>query len=487
MQVKLSKFAFLLFGLTVLLALIVFSANKWDLQDEVVLYGICVAVAVISESLIAVMAITIAVGVKAMAQGNVVIRRMAALEAIGGVTNICSDKTGTLTQGKMLAHKVWVPDLGILSIKDVTNILDPGDGRLEINDEPFDKFEVSSQAIISLLRAVLDAAALCNFASVFRSNTAAEESFEKQPSSREWNAIGDPRKIALQVLAMRFNRRKDTLLQDASLMPVMEHQFGSTLERMSVAYKRKDTENVEVFVKGASEAIILILKISEKEEAELSPVLNELASDVLRVLCIATKFISGNEERNLSHRNFMESRLELQGLIGIYDPPRAETFDAVKICHEAGIAVHMLTGDHLSTATAIAEKVGILKPDQRTSQSVMRAQDFDKLSDAEIDSMKSLPLVLARCSPTTKVKIVDALSRRQAFCVMTGDGVNDAPALKRAHVGISMGINGTNVAKDAFDMVLTDDNFASIVRSVEEGRRLFDNIQKVILPVAIFD
>jgi potassium/sodium efflux P-type ATPase len=181
----------------------------------------------------------------------------------------------------------------------------------------------------------------------------------------------------------------------------------------------------------------------------------------------------------------MESGLKLQGLVGLYDPPRTETLGAVKKCHDAGIAVHMLTGDHLSTATAIAQKVGILNPSLQTSQTVMRAQDFDKLSDAEIDLMPSLPAVLARCSPTTKVRMVDALSRRQAFCVMTGDGVNDAPALKRAHVGIAMGINGTDVAKDAADMVLTDDNFASIVKAVEEGRRLFDNIQKFLMHLLI--
>merc|ERR1711939_183249 len=184
-------------------------------------------------------------------------------------------------------------------------------------------------------------------------------------------------------------------------------------------------------------------------------------------------------------RTFMESGLKLQGLVGLYDPPRVETLDAVKKCHGAGIVVHMLTGDHLSTATAIAQNVGILDPSTQTPHSVMRAQDFDKLSDDEIDALPSLPLVLARCSPTTKVRMVDALSRRQAFCVMTGDGVNDAPALKRAHVGIAMGINGTDVAKDAADMVLTDDNFASIVKAVEEGRRLFDNIQKFLMHLLI--
>ncbi|KAH7393631.1 putative calcium-transporting ATPase 3 [Cadophora sp. MPI-SDFR-AT-0126] len=488
MQVKLSKFAILLFGLAILLAIIVFSANKWELHNEVVLYGICVAVAVIPESLIAVMTITIAVGVKAMARGNVVIRRMAALEAIGGVTNICSDKTGTLTQGKMVAHKVWVPELGMLSVKDATNILDPDDGKLAINDQPLDKLDFTSQSKVALLRPVLDAVALCNFATVFRSNSSNEGSIDEKsfnPSPGDWTAIGDPTEIALQVLAMRFGRGKEALLRDGNMVAAIEHQFDSSLKRMSVAFKNVRTGNIDVFAKGASESILPVLDITKEEEDALNPILEQLASEGLRVLCIATKTVSEKQEDSLDNRTFMESGLKLQGLVGLYDPPRVETLDAVKKCHGAGIVVHMLTGDHLSTATAIAQKVGILDPSTQTLHSVMRAQDFDKLSDEEIDAMPSLPLVLARCSPTTKVRMVDALSRRQAFCVMTGDGVNDAPALKRAHVGIAMGINGTDVAKDAADMVLTDDNFASIVKAVEEGRRLFDNIQKFLMHLLI--
>jgi Na+-exporting ATPase len=477
MQVKLSKFAILLFGLAVLLAIIVFSANKWHLSNEVVLYGICVAVAVIPESLIAVMTITIAVGVKAMAAGNVVIRKMAALEAIGGVTNICSDKTGTLTQGKMAAHKVWIPDFGTLSIKDATNILDPGDGMLSLNDNAFDKSDTANQSKILQLKPVLDAVALCNFASVFRSDTNPRPN--EKVSAGDWTAVGDPTEIALQVLAMRFGRGKDVLIRDQNLETVMEHQFDSSLKRMSMAYTSLGGDHVEVSAKGASEAIIPILDISEKELTKLDPMLEQLASEGLRVICIATKVTPISEVARLKDRNFMESGLKLQGLVGLYDPPRVETLGAVEKCHNAGIKVHMLTGDHLSTASAIAEKVGILKPGLQSSRAVMRAQDFDRLSDAEIDAMTSLPVVLARCSPTTKVRMVDALKRRGAFCVMTGDGVNDAPALARADVGIAMGINGTDVAKDAADMVLTDDNFASIVKAVEEGRRLFDNIQKV--------
>ncbi|CAL3965589.1 unnamed protein product [Diplocarpon coronariae] len=490
MQVKLSKFAILLFGLAILLAIIVFSVNKWQLEHEVILYGIVVAVAVIPESLIAVMTITIAVGVKAMAQGNVVIRRMAALEAIGGVTNICSDKTGTLTQGKMVAHKLWIPNVRMLSVKGTTNILDPEDGVLDIDGQPLDKRDVSPPSQAALLRPVLDAAALCNFATVFKtgaedSNNASLDEKAGSPPPAEWTAIGDPTEIALQVLAMRFGRGKDMHLSSGQVAATIEHQFDSSLKRMSVAFRNSNTRTIEVFAKGASEAILPVLDLTKDEEGVIIPIMEHLAREGLRVLLIASKTVAEEHGDALSDRSYMESNLQLQGLVGLYDPPREETLGAVRRCHGAGIVVHMLTGDHLSTATAIAQKVGILDASSQTSRSVMKAPDFDRMSDAELDALPNLPLVLARCSPATKVRMVDALARRHAFSVMTGDGVNDAPALKRADVGIAMGINGTDVAKDAADMVLTDDNFASIVKAVEEGRRLFDNIQKFLMHLLI--
>ncbi|MBE3042222.1 HAD-IC family P-type ATPase, partial [Candidatus Bathyarchaeota archaeon] len=167
---------------------------------------------------------------------------------------------------------------------------------------------------------------------------------------------------------------------------------------------------------------------------------------------------------------------------GLYDPPRLETAAAVRQCRDAGVSVHMVTGDHIKTATSIAIEVGILPSDmapERVRSLVMAASDFDKLGDAQVDAMASLPLVIARCSPMTKVRMIEAMHRRKAFCVMTGDGVNDSPALKKADIGIAMGLRGSDVAKEASDMVLTDDNFASIVTAIKEGRRLFDNVQKV--------
>ena len=482
LQVKLSKFALLLFALAILLAIIVFSANKWDVHGEVLIYGICVAVAVIPESLIAVLTITVAVGTKAMASGNVIVRKLQALEAVGGVTNICSDKTGTLTQGKMLARKAWIPSIGTLTVHDTTSPFDPRSGHVQLNGSPIDTDHVDAD---SPLTTFLDVISLCNLSTVYNSSDKDSINTSSVADSSEdtWIAHGEPTEIALHVLALRFNAGKQLLIQNRQLELLSEFPFDSTIKRMSVVFKSKRTGVVEVFTKGATEALFPLMSISDEDKEEIRATVERMAGEGLRVLCLAHKTIPSDGLDQLSQREDTEKDLDFVGLIGIYDPPRVETAGAVRKCQMAGITVHMLTGDHIKTATAIASEVGIIGSSVSTSQAsrvVMAAEDFDKLSDDEIDAFEELPLVIARCSPTTKVRMVAAMHRRNAFCVMTGDGVNDSPALKRADVGIAMGKNGSDVAKDAADMVLTDDNFASIVKAIEEGRRLFDNIQKVV-------
>lgn len=466
LQVKLSKFALLLFGLAILLAIIVFSVNKWDVQGEVLIYGICVAVAVIPESLIAVLTITIAVGTKAMARGNVIVRKLQCLEAVGGVTNICSDKTGTLTQGKMVARSAWIPGAGTLTVSQTTDPFDPTSGLVQL-----DEIDWSSNQPIEdnpALHTFLRALALCNLSTVHHDN-------------QVWSAVGEPTEIALHVLALRFDFGKDSVMKKRQLQLHTEYPFDSAIKKMTVVYDNSQDKVREVYTKGAPETIIPHLNIDEAEKQNIRDTADRMAGEGLRVLCIAYKTPPADDESQISPRSSAESFLRFGGLVGLYDPPRVESAAAVRRCQMAGITVHMLTGDHIKTATAIASEVGILDRVTAVVKSgrlVMAADEFDKLTDTEIDAIEELPLVIARCSPATKVRMVDAMHRRQAFCVMTGDGVNDSPALKRADVGIAMGKNGSDVAKEAADMVLTDDNF-SIVKAVEEGRRLFDNIQKV--------
>jgi Na+-exporting ATPase len=467
LQVKLSKFALLLFALAILLAIIVFSVNLWDVQGEVLIYGICVAVAVIPESLIAVLTITIAVGTKAMARGNVIVRKLQCLEAVGGVTNICSDKTGTLTQGKMIARSAWIPGAGTLSVRQTTDPYDPTSGVVQL-----DEIDWKSGCPVDqnpALHIFLSSISLCNLSTVHHDNNV-------------WTAVGEPTEIALHVLAMRFDFGKSAVMARREIELRTEYPFDSAIKKMTVVYRNPMENMNETYTKGAPEAIIPSLSSSDDQRRVIRETADRMAGEGLRVLCIAYKRSSIENDKEVSTRSAAESNLQFGGLVGLYDPPRVETAAAVRKCQMAGITVHMLTGDHIKTATAIASEVGILDRVSAIAKSrhlVMAADEFDKLTDEEVDQIEELPLVIARCSPATKVRMVEAMHRRQAFCVMTGDGVNDSPALKRADVGIAMGKNGSDVAKEAADMVLTDDNFSSIVRAVEEGRRLFDNIQKV--------
>ncbi|QDS76656.1 hypothetical protein FKW77_008308 [Venturia effusa] len=496
LYVSLSKFALLLFALAILLCLIVFSTAKFNIQEDVLLYGIVCGVAVIPESLIAVLTLTIGVGTKAMAKGNVLVRKLSSLEAIGGVTNICSDKTGTLTQGRMIARKAWVPGFGTISIDDTTSPFDPESGQITRDGLPVTS-DYYEKAMSPQLKTFLQAIALCNLAVLSSdedvpasaaTTVLSQHSKEDSGTSSSWSATGEPTEIALQVLAMRFQSGKSNLLKLSERKLVAEFPFDSALKRMTVAYQSLDG-TVDIYSKGAVEILLPLVLESDNSpsKAQIAQEAEELASQGLRVLCVAHKSLSNLDSAQMMVREVAEANLNFVGLVGIYDPPRIETAGAVKQCQIAGITVHMLTGDHVLTATSIAKDVGILPNHGRPISSglVMPAADFDRLSNEEIDKLDVLPLVLARCSPTTKVRMVEALHRRKAFCVMTGDGVNDAPALKMADVGIAMGINGSDVAKESADMVLADDRFDSIVRAVHEGRRLFDNIQKFLLHLLV--
>ncbi|KAI1373135.1 potassium/sodium eff [Hypoxylon crocopeplum] len=494
LQVKLSKFALLLFALAILLAIIVFSASVWNIDDEVLIYGICVGVAVIPESLIAVLTISMAVGTKAMAKGNVVVRKLSALEAVGGVTNICSDKTGTLTQGKMITRKVWLRNGSAATVEACTRPFDPSSGTVLWNDQKLEsrnELKLISQLPPSATR-FMECLSLCNNATVTDgkpalTDDAAETSTTSTIATSHWTAVGEPTEIALHIFAMRFGMSKSTVSQTNDVHLLAEHPFDSSFKRMTVVYSSPGSNSADVYTKGALEAVLPLADASDNVKLEFTAKAESLAAEGLRVLCIAHKTV----EHSLALkdvREAAESNLTLLGLAGLYDPPRLETADAVKRCKIAGISVHMLTGDHIKTATAIAHEVGILGSGLTSAEATnatMIAAAFDSLTDGQIDQLEKLPLVLARCSPSTKVRMVEAMHRRGAFCVMTGDGVNDSPALKKADVGIAMGLNGSDVAKEAADMVLTDDNFASIVTAVEEGRRLFDNIQKFLLHLLV--
>ncbi|KAK2609234.1 potassium/sodium eff [Conoideocrella luteorostrata] len=538
LQRKLSALAYILFGCAIILAMVVFGVNHFDLRNEVIIYATSLGIAIIPESLVAVLTITMVVAVTVMRKANVVVRDLSALEALGGVTNICSDKTGTLTEGAMIVRKAWIPSTHTYTVRESQSPNDPTKGRVTYSqskdevipekEEPKRDYDRErSAAVLTFdapeeklnpkmpqkdpepeletemtdeLQAFLLSTALCNLATV-----------RYDDEEEKWQTTGEPTEIALQVFAHRFNQGKKTL-EGNGWKQLAEFPFDSSIKRMSVIYDAPkgesgsiiETEQSMVFTKGAVERVLDLCShigtgvdqkpISEELKEDVLNQMNSLASQGQRVLAVAYRPFDGRYVAQKSTspaddealRRDIEKDLTLLGLAGIYDPPRRETKPSIGECSQAGIKVHMLTGDHPETAKAIAKEVGIIPknlgvlPEKVAQSIVQKATDFDKMTDAEIDAMEELPLVIARCAPDTKTRMIEALRRRGAFMAMTGDGVNDAPSLSRADVGIAMG-SGSDVAKSASKIVLTDDKFNSIVSAIREGRRMFDNIQKFVL------
>lgn len=558
LQIKLSKLAYVLFGFAIILAIIVFGANRFDVTNEVAIYaistgmfptllsithstdadGYSTGIAMIPESLIAVLTITFVTGMTSMRKRRVLTRKLSALEALGGITNICSDKTGTLTQGQMVTRKTWIPGVGVYTVNNSEDAANPTQGTITLGTEKtraemeaekkarqekleaersgggikfkepkekterdecrgnlefdeksdVDDMDPKDVELVPELDAFLHSTALCNLATV-----------RYNDSEKRWQTTGDPTEVALQVFARRFELGKKQLEGQHGWKQLTEYPFDSTVKRMSVVYKVPDDGSTVIFTKGAVERILDLCvnvgigahetAIIEEVKGQILEQMTLLADQGLRVLAIARRSWTGEpiNEKSEVPREDIEKDLTLLGLAGIYDPPRLETKDAVRECTNAGIRVHMLTGDHPGTAAAIAKEVGIIPKDMSTlpkdvaDSLVKTATDFDGLTDEEIDKMPELPLVIARCAPNTKTRMIAALHRRGKYAAMTGDGVNDGPSLQAADVGIAMGLAGSDVAKGASDIVLTDDNFASIVNAIEEGRRMFDNIQRFVL------
>ncbi|KAF9980755.1 Na+ ATPase [Mortierella antarctica] len=510
LQKRLNKMAYWIFLAAIVLVIIVFGVHKFQYSNEVAIYAISVAIAMIPEGLVAVVTLTMAFGVNRMAEVKAIVRRLSSLESLGAVTNICSDKTGTLTQSKMVAVRMWLPGDGFYRVTG-TGFEPEGDiyrqgeavaapGAAEgTSDSQVAEELVQVDASGDHLLRTLQAASLCNMAELRKTS---------HPESHgEWSAIGDPTEIALQVLAYKAGLAKPDLIQQGFKL-VAEFPFDSTVKRMSVLYQGPQTEEKRsgehlIFLKGATERVISCCTHWRQGDSEVSLTgekggikreefesmiiekMDILAEKGLRVLTLAYRRFQPAPGVDLVHdlvRDEVEQDMIFLGLVGIYDPPRAESRPAVLECYDAGIRVHMLTGDHPSTAAAIAKEVAIIPSDCaiKGNPLIMTATQFDSMSDKEVDNLEELPRVVARCSPNTKVKMIAALHRRKLFAAMTGDGVNDSPSLKAANVGIAMGQSGSDVAKQAADIVLTDDNFATIVKAVAEGRRIFANIQKFI-------
>eukprot|EP00698_Gefionella_okellyi_P018739 TRINITY_DN5657_c0_g1_i1.p1 TRINITY_DN5657_c0_g1~~TRINITY_DN5657_c0_g1_i1.p1 ORF type:complete len:910 (-),score=253.79 TRINITY_DN5657_c0_g1_i1:585-2963(-) len=453
-----------LFSLGLLFGFVVFAANRFVWSNETLLYAITLVVAVIPESLPVMLTLTMSIGMKRMAKRNAIVRKIGVLETLGRVTDICSDKTGTLTQAKMVAVNVWLPH----RVYHVTGVgLNPAGEFLSEGVQA--ELDESSLTMLRIC-------AICN------------ESALDQTVEGEYKGLGTPTEVALLVLAMKGNIRRDMVLESLNQRVVATLPFDSEAKTMTVVCRMKERGCIG-YTKGAPEKVLQCCTrvLSHGEEVPLPDdfasrimyVMQQMTSSGQRVLCMAYR--SGFVYQKDMTRKEIDRDMVFVGLVGIMDPPRPESGPSVKLCDEAGITVHMLTGDHPNTATAIATDIGITPHDESALQMIMTATEFDQMQPAQADQLLELPRVIARCAPDTKVRMVKALHRRGRIVVMTGDGVNDAPALKAADAGVAMGTTGSEVTKQAADIVLVDDNFASIVAAVEEGRFIFASIKKFVV------
>ncbi len=396
---------------------------------EIFMTSVSLAVSAIPEGLPAIVTIVLSIGVQRLVKRNAIIRRLPAVETLGSASVICSDKTGTLTQNRMTLVKAYL---------DNTEIAE------EINSQ-------NSDAVKELLKY----GTLCSNGSV---------SFE----NGEEKHLGDPTETAIVLAAHKNGMPKENLTK--AYPRLAEIPFDSDRKLMSTIHKIDG--KIVVLVKGAFDVMSSRCVSGNIEKAR--QVNDQMSSDALRVLAVGYKIIDAVPSQLIPEE--LESNLIFMGLVGMIDPPRPEAAEAVKICRKAGIKPVMITGDHVVTASAIAKELGIL---QDGDEAITGAQ-LDLMTDSQLDKSIANISVYARVSPENKIRIVKAWQRKDQVVAMTGDGVNDAPALKAADIGCAMGITGTDVAKGAADMTLTDDNFATIVHAVREGRGIYANIKKVV-------
>ncbi|MDI9419044.1 MAG: calcium-translocating P-type ATPase, PMCA-type [Bacillota bacterium] len=393
---------------------------------DMFLTAISLAVAAIPEGLVAVITIVLASGMTRMAARGAIIRRLPAVETLGSTQVICSDKTGTLTQNKMTVQQVWAENEQILC-----------EAMGHCNDSKLDQ---------------------------------------------DGELIGDPTETAL--IDYLLTEQLWTADQIQRRVRAWEIPFDSKRKLSTVAIEHPDGDGVRVYVKGAPDVLLdrcisevqdgTVIPLAESRKTEISAANETMGAKALRVLAFAYK--DTNEQPDLTQPELVEHDLTFVGLVGMIDPPRPEVKDAIATCRQAGIMPVMVTGDHLVTAKAIANELGIMVDQNRA----ITGAELEQMSDAELEGQVKEIAVYARVAPEHKSRIVRAWQRKGAVVAMTGDGVNDAPALKAADIGVGMGITGTDVSKQVADMVLTDDNFATIVSAVKGGRRIFDNIHKTV-------
>ncbi len=429
--------------------------------------AVALSLSAVPEGLPAVITIMLSLGMKNMAEKNAIVRRLSSVEGLGSTTVICADKTGTMTEDEMTVRKVYVDDKDInVSGKGYKPEGDftytRGNPQQVVTEYPVKELEEETP-----FKLMLRIFALCN-------NTSINYDAEKE----EWRVIGDPTEGALTILAQKGGLVKEDIME---LYPeIQENPFTPARKMMSTIHKTPSGDRV-AYIKGAPETVLEhsthiyedgeVKKLTSEKRVEIQEHVAGMTENALRVLAAAYKDVE-EEEYGM---DAVEDNLVFVGIAGMHDPPRENVRESIAMCRTAGIKVKMITGDHLKTAMAVAIEIGLIE--QRNLGVALTGREVNKMSDEELQEAVKRVKVFARVSPDDKRRIASALQANGEIVAMTGDGVNDAPAVKQADIGISMGEKGTEVTKEASDMVLSDDNFSTIVTAVGEGRKIYGNIR----------
>ena len=458
--------ALIVAALIVSIALILTYVDGGDLWKEAkfqFLIAIAIFVAIVPEGLPIILVTTLAIGMRNMARHKAIIRRMKAVETLGSTTVICTDKTGTLTKNQMTVRQLMLPDKSF----GITGEGFLPEGTLTHNGEELSDEEMSELQRDLGFRLTATCLSLCHNSQIAEVDG-------------QWSAIGDPTDSACAVLGYKIN---GSVAKFAQRHP-RKHEFffNTDRKRMSVIHEYEGED--WIFAKGGAGGFKELVKwkvsngtivsIEDGDFEFASTVNREMASKAMRVIALCARKVK--PEDDITDMESMENDLIFLGMVGIMDPPRAEVYDAILRCQKAGISVKMITGDQQMTAQSIGEDLNITKPHIDS----VGGSRLEKLDDYAMRDIVAGTTIFSRVTPEQKMRIVTALQDEGEVVAMTGDGVNDAPALSRANIGISMGIAGTDVAKDASDMVLQDDNFANIVNAVEEGRKIYANIRNFV-------
>ncbi len=459
---KINRFSHVLLYVIIGMAAVTFAVGLLRGQEPVQIFLAAVALAVgaIPEGLPAALTIILAIGVSRMAKRNAIIRKLPAVETLGSTMIICSDKTGTITENQMTVREVYSGGMAYT----VSGSGYRPEGEVVHNGQ---KIEINSN---HSLNETFISGYLCNDSSLF---------FHED----RWEIQGDPTEAALLV-SYKKSMQDDGV--EKKMPRIDAIPFESEYQYMATLHKGIDDKHV-MYAKGAAEVIMArsdrIMNndgtYSDIDRNSLLAAVEDMASRGLRVLAFGKKDFDSS--KSLIGHDDLEENIIFLGLQGMFDPPRKEAIEAIDECHTAGINVKMITGDHAVTAKAIADLISLDCSGSSCAHDTLTGKELAGMSDMEFTDVLEERAVFARVTPEQKLRIVEALQSRGNVAAMTGDGVNDAPALKQANIGIAMGITGTEVAKEAADMILTDDNFATIVSAVEEGRAVFDNIKKFIV------